>query len=97
MKRNKENLALYKEFCMKIWRERGFHKGKPCPECGNPVGHWDEDLGEFVPSYHNMAHGEKGRRLKKDCLDPNNVKIKCYVCHSVKDHKLSVTNAEWLR
>lgn len=83
MKRNNKNLRLYKKICAEIWEERE-HR---CADCKV----WIHEA-----KYHNFAHGKKGRVSEKDCLDKDNIKLKCFACHSNNDHGLSVKNAEWL-
>ena len=82
MKRNAKNLRKYKKFCLEIYKSRN----KTCELCGR-----------YLPTlrYHNIAHTE-GRRTEEKCLDPNNVRLLCYKCHSEQDHGLSVKNSEWL-
>jgi len=83
MKRNSKNLRLYKKVCAEIWEERD-HK---CEDCGI----WIHEA-----KYHNFAHGKLGRRTTDTCLNKNNIKLKCFTCHSNNDHGLSVKGAEWL-
>lgn len=89
MKRNQKNLKAYQKICREIWEERG----PKCQDCGAWCGHWDSDLGEQVPNYHNFHHTE-GRITK--ALDKDSIRILCFGCHA-KDHGQRVNNSEWLR
>lgn len=93
MKRNAKNYSKYKKVCLKIWLEREH----VCIDCNRPIGAWDSDIGDMMPLSHNFAHGVRGRRSEVDCLDKDNIFLKCFECHATNDHHLSVKNVEWLR
>ena len=95
MKRNAKNLRKYKKFVHDLWRERGMHTDPRCEKTGVKIGVWDSELGEYVPRFHNVSHGDKGRRSEEDCLDPDNIEFLSFEAHS-KEHKLSVKNSEWM-
>ena len=62
MKRNSKNLEIYRQVCKEIWDERQEYDGtRKCEFCGEQIGQWDMDLGEFVPEYINFQHTERGR------------------------------------
>ena len=95
MKKNPKNLRLYKGFVKEQWVKKGKDQFPTCEHCVRPIGRWDMDEGCYVPRYHNVSHGKKGRRTAETCLDPLNIKFLCFACHA-KEHKLKVSNADWL-
>jgi len=83
MKRNAKNFRKYKKVCAEIWEERPHQ----CEDCGRYL---------HEARWHNFAHGKKGRRSEKDCLDKCNIKLKCFKCHAENDEGLKVKNSDWL-
>ncbi len=92
MKRSPKNLQKYRAFIKEVWDERPH----VCEDCGEPIGEWDCETGELVPHYHNIAHIGR-RRTEEDCLNKDNIKLKCFKCHSQNDHKLKINNSQWLK
>jgi len=92
MKRSAKNLAKYKRIVMEIWNERGSY----CQKCNRPIGAWDSEEGRNMPLYHNISHGDRGRRSEKDCLDKTNITLLCFDCHAI-EHGITTKGAQWLR
>lgn len=92
MKRNAKNLRLYKRLIKEIWDELEH----VCEDCGCQIGEWDSEIGDYVPRWHNFAHTD-GRITEENCMNKEKIKLKCFKDHAQKDHKLKVSNSEWLK
>ena len=76
MKRSPKNLKKYKGVCKEIWEEREHI----CEICKRPIGEYDYDSGEMVPTY-SMFHHINGRWEKGSTLDKDNIILLCSACH----------------